>query len=140
YPEVGRKNVLVCLDGCASSMRVTDHVGATLEQETEHTITLFHVYDGGPSRTEVIIDCARRILRKHGIEDERIKELVLKSHRVVNSILDAADTGAYAVVAVGHNRLRPKGYKEWFVGPKCMRLLERNTGWVLWITQEDQIK
>lgn len=137
YPEVGRKNVLVCLDESVSSMRVTDHVGAILKQETEHEVTLFHVHDGDLSRIEFTMENAKRILKENGIEDERINELVLKSHRVIKSIQDMADTGAYAVVAVGHNRFRPKGLTEWFFGSICIRLLERNTGWVVWITQED---
>ncbi len=42
-PEIGRKNVLVCLDGSEESLRAVDHVGYTLAKQEQHNITLLHI-------------------------------------------------------------------------------------------------
>jgi len=135
HPETGRRNVLLCVDEDEASMRVADHVGFILQQETEHNVTLFHVDSGERSKVQDILDRARQKLTAYGISDARIKGLAVQSHRVVNSIREEAESGTYAVIALGHDRAHPAGLREWLVGSRCMKILEMADRCVLWVSQ-----
>lgn len=45
-PEEGNKNVLLCLDGSGTAIRVADHVGYIIGKSGDHRITLLHVNRG----------------------------------------------------------------------------------------------
>jgi hypothetical protein len=136
HPEIERKNVLLCVDEDEASMRIADHVGFVLQQETEHNVTLFHV-DAGEKRSNAqdILDRARQILTGYGISDARIRNLLVQSHRVTKSIREEAEKGAYAVIAIGHERAEPTGLKEWLVGSRCMTVLGMLNRCVLWVSR-----
>jgi len=134
HPEIGRRNVLLCVDDEAS-MRVADHVGFILQQETEHNVTLFHVDSGERSNVQHILDRARQKLTDYGIPDARIRNLTVQSHRVIKSIREEAESGKYAVIALGHDRAHPTGLQEWLVGSRCMKVLEEVARCVLWVSQ-----
>lgn len=135
HPEIGRRNVLLCVDEDEASMRIADHVGFVLQQETEHNVTLFHVDSGERSNARHILERARQKLTNYGISDARIKSLAVQSHWVINSIREEAESGTYAVIAVGHDRAPSKGLKEWLVGSRCMKILEMVKRCVLWVNQ-----
>jgi hypothetical protein len=135
HPEIGRRNVLLCVDEDEASMRIADHVGFVLQQENEHTVTLFHVDTGEGSNAQDILDRASQKLMDYGISDARISRLVVKSHRVIKSIREEAENGKYAVIAIGHDRAHPRGLQEWLVGSRCMKVLEMVDRCVLWVSQ-----
>jgi nucleotide-binding universal stress UspA family protein len=135
HPEAGRTNVLLCVDEDEAGMRIADHVGFILQEETEHNITLFHVDTGERAIARDILDRARQILMDHGIPETRIRNLIVQSRSVTRSIREEAERGAYAVIAVGHDRAQPKGLKEWLVGSLCMKVLETVNRCVLWASQ-----
>ncbi len=45
-PYENCRNVLLCVDGSAASIRVAYHVGFMLADEDHHSVTLFHVNTG----------------------------------------------------------------------------------------------
>jgi nucleotide-binding universal stress UspA family protein len=135
HPEAGRRNVLLCVDEDEASMRIADHVGFVLQEETEHNITLFHVDTGERASARDILDRARQKLMDYGIPETRIRNLIVQSRSVTSSIREEAERGAYAVIAVGHDRAQPKGLGEWLVGSLCMKVLERVNRCVLWASQ-----
>ncbi len=100
-PEEGRKNVLLCLDGSASALRVADHVGYILSYLPQHTITLFHVCNPVSNNAEKIFQDGVDILSKHNIAPERILQKTTWGLSVTNCILSEKSNGKYAVVAVG---------------------------------------
>lgn len=135
HPEIGRRNVLLCVDEDEASMRIADHVGFVLQGETQHNITLFHVDTGERANPRDILDRARQKLMDYGIPETQIKNLIVQSRSVPRSIREEAVSGAYAVIAVGHDRAQPKGLKEWLVGSMCMKVLEMLNRCVLWASQ-----
>lgn len=135
HPETGRRNVLLCVDEDEASMRIADHVGFVLQEETEHNITLFHVDTGERANVRDMLDRARQKLMGYGISETQIRNLIVQSRSVTRSIREEAERGAYAVIAVGHGRAQPKGLKEWFVGSLCMKLLGMVNRCVLWASQ-----
>jgi hypothetical protein len=74
---------------------------------------LFHVDTREESNVQDIVDRARKKLMDYGISDARIRCLVVQSHKVTKSIREEAERGAYAVIAIGHERAHPAGLKEW---------------------------
>ncbi len=135
HPEIGRKNVLLCVDEDEASMRIADHVGFILQGETAQNVTLFHVDTGEGANGRDILDRARQKLTDNGISETRIKNLIVQSRSVIRSIREEAERGAFAVIAVGHDRAQPKGLKEWLVGSHCMKVLETVNRSVLWASQ-----
>lgn len=134
-PEIGRRNVLLCVDEDKASLRVADHVGFMLQEETQHTVTLFHVDTGKRANVQEMLTRARRILTNYGISEARMRNLVVPSRRVTSAIREEAERGAYAVIAMGHERAQPKGLKEWLVGSRCMKVLGMVNRCVLWVSQ-----
>lgn len=103
--EPGRKNVLLCLDGSADSLRAVDHVGYILADQHQHTVTLFHVENGAGDEAGELFARAERILNDHGIGGERIRRENTWGLTVAGAILGESARGGYAAVAVGlHGR------------------------------------
>lgn len=133
-PEEGRKHVLLCLDDSVPSLRIADHVGFILQHE-EHCITLFHADEGEGKNVDRILAQARQALRDNGVAEERIRQVVVRSSRVASAILDEAEKGGYAAVAVGRGGGKEKGMlrKLLYGGSRSMKLLdalERSSLWV----------
>jgi nucleotide-binding universal stress UspA family protein len=135
-PEMGRKNVLLCVDETEPSLRIADHVGFVLNREEDHAITLFHVDAGEGKNVDAILDQARFHLTENGIPAERIKTLVKRHNKVVKAILDEVERGAYAAVAVGRGGAQPKGiFKKWLLGSRSTNLLEILDKAALWVSK-----
>ena len=100
-PEEGRKNVLLCVDGSASSMRAVDHVGFVLNHVPEHSITLFQVSSSSALNVAKNFDDAIEILTRHGISEERIILKEGSGLSVSGAILAEKNRGNYAAVAIG---------------------------------------
>jgi len=99
--DVGRKNVLVCVDGSEGSYRAVDHAGYILSLQDQHKITLFHVENGAGLNTKEIFEKSTRILHGHDIVDERITTDTTWGLNVAGTISSYAESKAMAAIAVG---------------------------------------
>lgn len=100
-PELGRKNVLICVDGSEGSYRAVDHVGYILSLQDQHKITLFHVENGAGLDTKKIFEKSTRILHSHNIIDERISTDTTWGLNVAGTINSFAESRGVAAIAVG---------------------------------------
>lgn len=100
-PEAGRKNVLVCVDGSAESLRAVDHTGYILSRQNQHKITLLHVENGAGLDVQTIFQQSKQILANHAIADERIKQESTWGINIAATIRSYADKGGFAVIALG---------------------------------------
>jgi nucleotide-binding universal stress UspA family protein len=136
HPEMGRRNVLLCVDETEPSLRIADHVGFVLKHEDDHGITLFHVDSGEARNVDTILEQARGHLTANGIPPERIKTVVKRHNKVVKAILEEVESGAYAAVAVGRGGAQPKGmFKKWLIGSRSTNLLEILDKAALWVSK-----
>jgi len=135
HAEAGRKNVLLCVDETDASMRMAEHVASILHGEPEHGVTVFHVDTGERSNVPEIVERARQKLIDGGISNHRVAILVKPSQRVIGAIREEAAAGAYAVAAFGHERRRPKRFKAWLAGSRCLAILETLDRCALWVGQ-----
>ena len=133
-PESGRRNVLLCVDGSDASLRMADHVGFMLKEE-DHKITILHVDNGHNENTEIILEGALKNLIDNGIYQDRIDMSVIKSHRVVQTILEKSEQNAYAIVAVGRVGTQKGKAAGWLVGSRSMKLLQNMEKAVLWVSK-----
>lgn len=133
-PEQGRCNVLLCVDGSDAGLRIADHVGFMLKDE-DHMITILHVETGHSGNGEAILNEAREKLTGNGVSKERIKMSVIRSHRVVHTILEEVERKAYAVVAVGRVGEQKSKMADWLIGSRSMKLLENMEKAVLWVSK-----
>lgn len=133
-PDESRKNVLLCVDGSAAGMNVADHVGYILQGEDQHSVTLFHVDKGqGVDQENAFLD-ATDVLKSYGIAEARINRAVVKSIRVTNAILEAAEQGKFAAIAIGSlGRTASKGVYERIIGSKCKNIFNDIDKAALWI-------
>lgn len=100
-PEIGRKDVLVCVDGSEGSLRGVDHAGYILSKQDQHAVTLFHVEDGSGFDEASVVSRARAILREHHIHDERISMTHAWGLNIASTITDYAEKKGFAAIAVG---------------------------------------
>ncbi len=134
-PEEGRRNVLLCVDDTEPSMRIADHAGFIVAEESGHTITLLHVDSGETKNPTQAIERAEAQLLANGVQSERIKKRIIRSTKVVNTILEEAESGAYAAVAVGRGGKEQTGLRRWMVGSRSMKLVETLQKAVLWVSK-----
>lgn len=135
-PEESRRNVLVCVDGSDAALRIVDHAGFMLAEESDHCVTLFHLDTGERPDRDALMEEARSKLIANGVSGERIETIVERSAAtgVAKKILDKAAAGNYAAVGVGRVGIRKGGFKEWLVGSRTMKLLESMEKTGLWIS------
>ena len=136
HPEENRRNVLLCIDGSSASLRMVDHVGFMLKDESEHSITLLHVDTGDGESNENILREARKRLIDNWLSDGRVESVVVASPvtGVAKAILDMAEKKAYAAVGVGRVGIQKGRLKEWLVGSRTMKLLEAMEKAALWVS------
>ncbi len=136
-PEENRRNVLLCLDGSESSLRMVDHAGFMLKDESEHCVTLLHVDTGEGESKEAIMSEARRKLLDNWVCDGRIYSLVAASAitGVARIILEEAQAKGYAAVGVGRVGIKKGRLKEWLVGSRTMKLVEAIEKAALWVSR-----
>jgi hypothetical protein len=136
-PEENRRNVLLCVDGSDASLRMIDHVGFMLKDQSEHRITLFHVDIGKGESKEIIMSEARKRFLDNWLSDGRIQCLVSTSAitGVAKTILEEAETKGYAVVGVGRVGMKRGRLEEWLVGSRTMKLLESIEKSALWVSR-----
>ena len=100
-PETGRKNVLVCVDGSKDAFRAVDHGGSILSRQDQHSITQLHVENGGAMDANSIIERSLLILKEHDISSERVSRETTWGLNVAGTIMNYAEKGGFAAVAIG---------------------------------------
>lgn len=100
-PEIGRKNVLVGVDGSENSLRAVDHVGYVLSRQDQHNIQLIHVDSVMGGESEMIFTRSRQILRGHAISDDRISDVTVWGINAASTIHSYAEKNNFAAIAVG---------------------------------------
>ena len=135
-PDLERKNVLLCVDGSEAAYRIVDHVGFILGQEEGQGVTLFLVKKKGKiaaENTESILSKSRDQLVSNGFPANLIKTKVVEGGSVRKAILDEAEQGRYAAVAVGRTGAGQGLLEKIFMGSvsdTLFRELERAALWV----------
>ena len=137
-PQEDYGNVLLCVDGSAAGLRMADHVGFMIEDESGHSVTLFHVEAGEGESKEAVMSMmseARRLLGDR-VPDSRIESVVVSSPAtgVAKRIIEEAAAKNYAAVAVGRVGIRKGRLKEWLVGSRTMKLLDSIEKSALWVS------
>ncbi len=99
--DPGRKNVLACVDGSENSFRVVDHVGYVLSRTPNHGVTIFHVNTGTDTNEKEIFTKAEEILLENGMSREKIDFVSNWGISIANTIINKADSGKYAAIAIG---------------------------------------
>ncbi len=135
-PEENRGNVLVCVDGSDAALRMVDHAGFMLAEQTEHSITLFHVDTGETLDRALILEEARAKLIENGVSEDRIESVVVRapSTAVAKKVLEKAAEGHYAAVGAGRVGNPKAGLREWLVGSRTKKLVESIEKASLWIS------
>lgn len=135
-PAEGRRHVLLCVDETEPSLRIADHVGFILGQEKGHNVTILHVDTGEMKNVQRVFDLPREQLLRNGVSTERITTRVIRAPRIARTILEEADRGEYAVVAMGRGGKEPQGiFQRFLTGSQSMKLLETLEKAVLWVSR-----
>lgn len=134
-PEPGRSGVLLCLDGSDASMRTADHVGWMVAGEPRHEVTMLRVHRGGGlgEPAESMFQHAKSILMENGVDDERIREMIVDNGPAAKAIMDEAQRGKYAAVAIGRTGRGRSLLRRLFMGSVGRALLHELEGAVLWM-------
>lgn len=136
WPEKHRQHVLLGLDGSEASYRMADHVGFMLADEPEHHVRMMRVISPGTSShkdSEEIFERAGEILASNGVLQNRQHILVVERVNVWKAILEEAETGKYAAVAVGRTGVGGGMIKKLFVGATAENLGRKLNGSALWV-------
>ncbi|NJB68073.1 nucleotide-binding universal stress UspA family protein [Desulfobaculum xiamenense] len=136
WPEKHRQHVLLCLDGSDASYRMADHVGFMLADEPEHYIRLMRVVPSGTRthrETDDIFSRATEILAANGVPESRIRIAVREGTPPWRAIMEEAEDGMYAVVALGRTGSGGGLFKRLFMGSTSVNLMRELVGAVLWV-------
>lgn len=139
FPDYTRSGVLVCVDGSNAALRTVDHVGAMLDGETRHAVTLLHVAgQGDATQAEAVFARAADVLAARGVAPDRIALRQIESENPARAILAEADAGRYAVVAAGRTgsgrgRTPFGNLSRAFFGSASDVLFHELAGAVLWV-------
>jgi hypothetical protein len=103
-PDLNRRNVLLCVDGSESAYSMTRFVASMLEGES-HSVTLCNITKDTSEdrdRSMSIFKRCEEIMRESGFDGNRLRFMIYPSDYTPRAILDNANWGKYAVVAVGN--------------------------------------
>lgn len=129
-----RKNVLVCVDGSENGLRAVDHVGYIISQQPQHSLTLFHVQQGGGPGSDEVFTAAKNILLKdHNILESRIHTDTSWGVNVAGTIMSYAEKNGFAVIAFGLRGLRDGLFKNMkLAGGTASNLIAKTDKISLW--------
>lgn len=135
--EYDRKGVLLCVDDSEPSRRMADHVGFILQGEPEHPVTILRVLRKSETtqNTEGLFSAAIDMLEENGFPSRLIKTRLMQSDNVAQGILNEADRGRYAAVAVGRSDRHKGVLSQLFTGSVTMALFRKLTGAALWVSR-----
>ena len=131
-PDFNRKNVLLCADGSDSSYRMAAHVADMLKDE-DHMVTLCRIVkiksEGNREESYDIFSRCEEIMAGRGLDSSRLRQMIYPSDHVARAILDNANWGRFAVVAMG----RSSGGLKHLFGSITGRVFTELSGSVLWV-------
>lgn len=136
-PDLNRSGVLLCVDGSQPSLCAADHVGMICAPEQRHQVTVAYLADPGQRdfRDEIsILDNAVRMLRVNEVPESRITTKVLVEWDHARGILQEANQGGYAVVAVGRAGTGRGMMTDRQFGSITLRLSRELSGASLWVS------
>ncbi|SDB57042.1 Nucleotide-binding universal stress protein, UspA family [Desulfonatronum thiosulfatophilum] len=133
--ESKRRNVLVAVDGSEPCVQIADHVGFVMADQPDHSVVLAHV--NGDSSTpdpdaHSFFDHALTSVLNNGVSRERIQTKILQSSKPAQALLQEAENGRYAVVAVGRTGTSAPGF--FSMGSVSRTLLAKLDGAALWVS------
>ena len=131
-PDLNRKNVLLCVDGSESSYAMARFV-ATMLQGESHLVTLCNIIrDTSDERegSQAIFRRCEEIMRGEGFDAGRLRHMIYPSDFAPRAILDNANWGKFAVVAVGTTS---NSHKNLLFGSVSSFLFTELTDSVLWV-------
>jgi nucleotide-binding universal stress UspA family protein len=131
-PDLNRRNVLLCVDGSDSSYNMARFVASMLEGES-HLVTLCNIVsDTSDERDKAvtIFNRCEEIMCSEGFSAERLRHMIYPSDYVPRAILDNANWGKFAVVAVGTTANMRKNL---LFGSVSSILFNELTDSVLWV-------
>ena len=135
-PDLGRKNILLCMDGSEAAYRMADHVGYMLAKDKDHEITLLQIERPGKaskgSREEILAK-GKEKLTESGYPAEMIKPKIAKRSNVAKAILQEMEEGRYAAIAGGRTGAGQGLLKRVFVGSVSDALLHELDHGALWL-------
>lgn len=143
--ELARR-VLVCLDGTAPSFRVLDHVAYMLGGRCPGAdnpdlagwpaMTLLCVNESGTmtEREEKIFNISKELLKENKVSEYCWEKQVVQGTDITRTIMQTAQEGNYAVVAVGRGEHRKSLFARIFPGSVSSKLLREMTDRALWIS------
>ena len=102
-PDLNRKNVLLCVDGSESAFNMARFVASMLEKES-HLVTLCNITKDTceeRDKSAAIFNRCEEIMLKEGFGADRLRYMIYPSDYAPRAILDNANWGKFAVVAVG---------------------------------------
>lgn len=163
-PEPDLSNVLLCVDGSGENLRMADHVGFMLAAPgaEDHTVTLLHCREPGngmrehgvdqhavggnadaaPLSGEAAIDAARDAVLANGVDESRVRVLMLDACDCTGradkaeTILRVAEQDRFAVVAVGRRTALPDTLMRRMFGRSVSeRLHDRVNRFSLWVSK-----
>jgi len=135
HPDPDRKNVSVGLDGSEASFRMIDHVGFVLSNEKSHKITLLVIKKSNTTNKEIedIFTKSKSLLSDNGFPLERTETLLIESNDVAKIILEEADKGNYATVALGRTGTGQGLIKRLFMGSVSKTVFKALDHAALWL-------
>ncbi|GAB6177043.1 universal stress protein [Desulfobaculum senezii] len=136
WPEKHRQHVLLCLDGSDASYRMADHVGFMVAEEKHHHVRLLRVIKPGTRshrETEEIFSRAAESLLENGVDESRIRMTVRERNTPWRAIMEEAEDGMYAAVALGRTGAGGGMFKRLFMGSTTINLMRELAGAVLWV-------
>lgn len=133
-PERERANILVAVDGSEPCVQIADHVGFIVADQPEQTVVLAHIPNSQNSETEYqdFFEHALASLVENGVSRERIQTKVLSGANPAAALLQEAESGRYAVVAVGRTGASGPGF--FSMGSVSRSLLAKLEGAALWVS------
>jgi nucleotide-binding universal stress UspA family protein len=136
-PDMDRRNVLVCVDGSEAAFRMADHVGFILGSDQMHDITILMVHgkkNGTTLTTDKVLSKTKQHLFDNGVPSEMIHTKIIVSNNVAESILNVAEEGQFAAVALGRRKAQQGFLRKLFTGSVSSRIFRELQRTSLWIS------
>lgn len=131
-PDLNRRNVLLCVEGSESAYNMARFVATMLAGES-HLVTLCNIIKDTSDERDKSMAIFRRceeIMCGQGFDAGRLRHMIYPSDYAPRAILDNANWGKYAVVAVGTTA---NARKNLLFGSVSSFLFTELTDSVLWV-------
>ena len=129
-----RRNILVGVDGSEASERIVDHVGFALSQERSHKVILLAVRKPKTAGDDIdrILAKSRDLVVRNGLPEDLVECRAIRHADVSKALLEEADRGKYAAVALGRTGTGDTGLRKLFMGSVSEALFKELDRAALW--------